>query len=624
MKRHLIFSIFLLAHFVYGQNNVYVSGNDDSNTSKGSPEIFIDEGQEGFLFIDGGFVANNATTGGTAGAIGTPNVDVKGGLFIVGDLANQTHKPLVFDYNGAGTASANAISGTLPTLSGATHGTANRGGVVHLMGGTQNITGLNASNTDDIIFYNLSLSGSVQDKNLTDIHIQVGVKGADATLPSPTQSGSNSDGTLFLHNNYLNTGTNVVWVRNANPANMTTSTPSTDGLAIIRSDGGDGTSGNIGMVSEHQNENFQQGMVTSTGNGRLARVTDGASTYLFPIGTSDKLNYRPMEIIGGPAGTYFGEVELLTPNVSSLGTPAPTFVNNTYYWRINSSVPNAAPQLRLYNALIDLNPIGPTCSLDELMQNVGIAQAEGNSYNLWTHENSTGNFPPPGDGDMGYTLTNSYNSVGAALPNTMGDPKEGFAIDRLPQNLLVTGVSCLPFPLELLNFSGHNMGSVNHLSWQTNMEVNTSHFVVEKSVDAQTFSPIGQVQAAGNANTPQLYTFDDDAPQMVNFYRLQMLDLDGTKKQSNTIEIRLTALPPSVVVFPNPFTEGINVEVQGIEGEVSFKLYNELGQEIMIEKWNNQGTSIQSIPLKALSKGVYVYRILLNDKYFDGKLTKAE
>ena len=624
-KYLLLFSSLGCFSCSFAQQTIFVSGNDNGTASKGNPEIFVDDGTNGFIYIEGGVSANNAASSGVG--TGTGDIRVDGAIFIgnqapgvPGNIVNETDKPLIFDYDNAAAtpASPTAISGTLPTLTAAPDGVNTRGGTVHLMEGTQNLIG-NASATDDIIFYNISLEGSNQSKNMVNVNVQTGVKGANATLGA--NSGTNSDGTLFLHNNTLNTNDNVAWVRN--PSNTNTMAVPTAGMAITRSDAGDGVGGAVGMLSEHQFQGTTNGMVVSTGNGRLAREVNTTGDYLFPVG--DGTYYRPVDINTGQNGTYYARLEVVTPNVTSMGTPAPVAINPYFYWKLNSSFPGAQPQLRLYASQPDLS-IDPLCPIPALLSNLGVTQSEGNTlgaYDTWTDDPATGG--GPGTGDLVYSTTNSYNTFGAPMPSTLGDPKEAYTLDHIPASSMVTGLPCNPFPTELLNFNAYYTGVVNYIYWFTAVEINSDYFAVEKSTDSFLFEELGKVQAAGNSSSLKNYDFIDKYPSPINFYRLRMVDINGEMRYSNVVEIRIADVPVSASVFPNPFADELEVQISGMKGNIKFRLYNEIGQEVYSVNWKSDGNAFfQSIDLSTLSKGMYVYRIIDADNVLDGKIVKAQ
>jgi len=125
-------------------------------------------------------------------------------------------------------------------------------------------------------------------------------------------------------------------------------------------------------------------------------------------------------------------------------------------------------------------------------------------------------------------------------------------------------ISCVPLvlPVELLFLAGLARDQQVDLTWATATERNSSHFVVERSPDGFTFSPIGQVAAAGNSQYRLDYTFTDTDPFTgVNYYRLRMVDLDGATELSNVIAVAFTGQGGKVAVYPNPVHDRLNLLV---------------------------------------------------------------
>ncbi len=91
-------------------------------------------------------------------------------------------------------------------------------------------------------------------------------------------------------------------------------------------------------------------------------------------------------------------------------------------------------------------------------------------------------------------------------------------------------------PLTLVHFSGTRQGNNIVLKWKTAEEVNTSHFIVERSTDGVHFTGIQQVKTSGVSAGN--YSAIDYQPQPGKlYYRLQMVDKDGKFTNSTIIAI---------------------------------------------------------------------------------------
>jgi hypothetical protein len=79
------------------------------------------------------------------------------------------------------------------------------------------------------------------------------------------------------------------------------------------------------------------------------------------------------------------------------------------------------------------------------------------------------------------------------------------------------------------------------IQWQTLQEVNNSHFIVQRSVDAETWFDIGKIPGKGNTLMPQVYQFEDKAKDpMALFYRIEQHDVDGKVDHSKIVILGTT------------------------------------------------------------------------------------
>ncbi|MFN3874332.1 MAG: SBBP repeat-containing protein [Flavobacteriales bacterium] len=96
-----------------------------------------------------------------------------------------------------------------------------------------------------------------------------------------------------------------------------------------------------------------------------------------------------------------------------------------------------------------------------------------------------------------------------------------------------------PLPVELLSFSGRCDGHEVLLEWSTASESGSSHFVVERSVDAVRYDSIGTVPAAGYSHALLEYSLSDPrAAAGVDYYLLRQVDLDGGVRMYGPVAVR--------------------------------------------------------------------------------------
>ena len=108
-------------------------------------------------------------------------------------------------------------------------------------------------------------------------------------------------------------------------------------------------------------------------------------------------------------------------------------------------------------------------------------------------------------------------------------------------------------PVILTNFSVIDDYNVIRLNWSTEVEVATDKFVIERSRTGQDFEKIMEIASEGSSTHGYDYSVEDSTPNIGdNYYRLKMIDLDGSYNYSNIRLARVKSGETVVTVYPNP------------------------------------------------------------------------
>ena len=184
---------------------------------------------------------------------------------------------------------------------------------------------------------------------------------------------------------------------------------------------------------------------------------------------------------------------------------------------------------------------------------------------------------------------------------------------------IVTNHSTI-LPVELLDFSVRLTDEHKALAeWSTAEEIGTDHFIVERSADGATFEELGSVTATGGPGQIANYDFIDPKPlRGVSYYRLRIVDLDGSYSYSDIDTLVWDALPSDLVVFPNPV---LSEEVLIIETNnytaLEVEIFNAAGQLMRVQSPEGYRHEIE---LEQLAAGSYFYRINNGLKDWVGRL----
>jgi hypothetical protein len=208
----------------------------------------------------------------------------------------------------------------------------------------------------------------------------------------------------------------------------------------------------------------------------------------------------------------------------------------------------------------------------------------------------------------------------------------GFGINREPNiSLIENGTMETAYtpevegvlPLDLIGFTAQIYEERSAiLKWSTVNEVNTSHFVIERSLDRVNWTEVGKVQASGESQAIVNYqlvdvdVYDGRKPNARFYYRLQMVDRDARSSKSNIeiVQFSSDVVVATVFVFPNPSTNGVNVELNYNEETAQpadIVLYNDLGQ-MVYQQEIAEGSALEYIDFTKsnITSGTYTLQVM--------------
>jgi hypothetical protein len=176
------------------------------------------------------------------------------------------------------------------------------------------------------------------------------------------------------------------------------------------------------------------------------------------------------------------------------------------------------------------------------------------------------------------------------------DVNNGLFVLQLPSALL---------PVSLVDFSGKRNNDAVNLSWKTEIEHEKTIFEVQKSKNAIDFEEITKLNSRGKDHS--FYEVKDENPNKgQNYYRLKMIDADGSFEFSKIIAIDFSK-SQNAKIYPNPSENGtINIDFEKNEIEnVCVEILDQQGRVIeRIEKNNSSFFTINNLP-----KGFFILKI---------------
>jgi hypothetical protein len=417
----------------------------------------------------------------------------------------------------------------------------------------------------------------------------------------------------------------------------------------------------------NSSNNFNSGSLTFTSsaeNGCLTLIfgSDGANhgsgwnaTYNCQVNAGNNaLICQETDCVGGCArtvcssGTYTwqnaGENmgDLTTVNAGCLNTHNPNLERNHVWYYINPLSPGTLEVLiesgaggQIYDFAL-WKSTGETivcpafsgdppilCESENNGQNNTTPQGSGFSDDVWVDADNPGNLPyhafpgyePPvvvtqADIDAGVVFMLLINVRSNGTPQ----PVVNISMDGM--------LDCTPLNAELVSFNGYHNNGVNRLYWETQTEVESSHFIVERSLNSFDWEVLGIVNGAGTSDQPLNYTLDDPNPNYpLNYYRLKHVNYSGEITLYRTISLSGMVETNDWIsaAFPNPatselsfihndpdLTEPLNLEIISNVGQVVYSEVIALPDKI-------QGHTIN---LNNMAQGMYTLRIRKGERQY--------
>lgn len=196
--------------------------------------------------------------------------------------------------------------------------------------------------------------------------------------------------------------------------------------------------------------------------------------------------------------------------------------------------------------------------------------------------------------------------------NTLFNTGEGTIV---MDNLRIRDIAGV-LPVHLTTFNAEAIKDRVELSWETAWERNSREFIVQRSSDLKEFGDIGRVVAAGETEGLKQYSFTDDTPLLgVSYYRLRLVDGNGSYEYSKVKDVSLHPGEPMVFVSPNPTDNGV-VRIKAFGVDVSLlQLTSLLGQPIAFRARSTAPDTWEIYPESKLTSGLYLLHSGQND-YF--------
>jgi len=208
---------------------------------------------------------------------------------------------------------------------------------------------------------------------------------------------------------------------------------------------------------------------------------------------------------------------------------------------------------------------------------------------------------------IGFSCTGTPSAVIQTYTGSCGDdsnPCETINVSGPPQSG--------PLPVVLGNFSVQRSGSAVTAIWQSQQEINSDRYEVERSYDNKSFFSIGTVNSHGNSSTANKYSFVDNSNKRngISLYRIKMIDKDGAVRYTEAKTVKgMSVVNIDVSLYPNPVAKGSQANIANLKESSSIQIVDYSGRIINSSTTGNGS----SFALPYLQKGNYFIKITGNE-----------
>lgn len=167
----------------------------------------------------------------------------------------------------------------------------------------------------------------------------------------------------------------------------------------------------------------------------------------------------------------------------------------------------------------------------------------------------------------------------------------------------------VPLPVELISFKAIEKNGNVQLDWESASEENFNGYEIQYSMDGERWNEIDFIEGEG-IQFYQTYHYNPIIGN--NYYRLKMLDDDGSFDYSEIRTVRIEKEKSNYTIYPNPFQNEITILMSETKDADVF-IFDALGRTIhqqKISETDENGGKYTIQLAEELANGIYTIHIL--------------
>ncbi len=184
-------------------------------------------------------------------------------------------------------------------------------------------------------------------------------------------------------------------------------------------------------------------------------------------------------------------------------------------------------------------------------------------------------------------------------------------------------------PVELVNFWAEPFEKGNTVMWETASEENVLWHVVEKSTNGiDSWKEAGKLVSTSAADRGAFYEVIDTDPYNNTYYRLRVVDYDGSEQLSDVISVKRPRPEFDISkIYPNPIMDGeVTIQIDSDRNEdIKVRIMDVSGRNVdRFEYLVRDGLNEMKVDVSDWRSGVYFIQFESRQGYSTRKIFKQE
>jgi hypothetical protein len=188
---------------------------------------------------------------------------------------------------------------------------------------------------------------------------------------------------------------------------------------------------------------------------------------------------------------------------------------------------------------------------------------------------------------------------------------------------IILDSNCSVLRSSIKDFRANMVGRLAQIGWTVSGNQGTSHYEVQRSTDAVTFTSIGKIWP-GSTYT---YNYSDDVSAAVAdvvYYRIKIVDANGNAQYSKIIALQQGGIiKPGFKLMPNPVQNEAEILVTATENtKATVSIYSMAGAKLRsADMVLQKGSALIDLEnFQSWKRGVYIIKLEMDDKIFTEKM----